>query len=241
VSLLVLVVGFAITLPYLSRPDGRKSESQEPDPDKLRADIEEGRRGLGQGKFHLALKTLNTVIARRSHCPGLLSPGEHRQLIQLQRQADFFARLLVHCTLEDIVQHGKLVRDVQEWEARFNENYRGRSVLLDDSVRRDLQRRAMLANHVFEVDDEIIRVALEDVTLLRDLPLDDGPRLIFGARLQSCTREEGGGWVVHFEADSGVLLTEQSAVEVCLPEPGDDLRSTLARQQRWLDERGGMP
>jgi hypothetical protein len=64
--------------------------------------------------------------------------------------------------------------------------------------------------------------------------------MLFGARLRDCTREEGGGWVIRFEPDSGVLLTDAEAAAACAAlEPR--LKETLRRQQRWLDERGVVP
>ena len=67
-----------------------------------------------------------------------------------------------------------------------------------------------------------MRLALEDLAVLHDLPLDDRPRLIFGARLAGCEREPGGGWVVHFERDSGVLVTDHDAVVAALTQPPDE-------------------
>jgi hypothetical protein len=240
-SLVVLSVGFTFALPYLWRPtDEASSDEARPAKAKLRADIDAGPHLLGQGKFHVARERLHAAIALRTRWPRLLSPPEYRQLIQLHRQADLLARLSLH-SVEEIAQHGKLVRDPEEWEAQFSD-YRGRTILFEDVVRKDSDGRPVLGSHVFEVGDETVRVALEDLTVLSDLPLDESPRLIFGARLRRCTREEGGGWVVRFEPDSGVLMTEPAAVEACLSMPGDDLRSILQRQKRWLDEHaGGAP
>ena len=96
----------------------------------------------------------------------------------------------------------------------------------------------LLANHVVEVEGTTVRLALEDLVLLRDLPLDAEPRVIFGARLARCAREEGGTWVVRFEPDSGVLLTDAGAVEACFPAAMDErLRETLVRQKGWVEGR----
>ena len=41
---------------------------------------------------------------------------------------------------------------------------------------------------------------------------------------------------------SGVRLTDRDAVSACLPgQPDKALEQTLARQQRWLDERSVVP
>ncbi|MFO0929473.1 MAG: hypothetical protein U0736_21000 [Gemmataceae bacterium] len=171
--------------------------------------------------------------------PAPLATGERRQLVQWHRQADLLAHLS-QATLEEIVAQGKLVRDPAEWEALFALHHRGRAVLFDDRVRRDLAGRPELAHHVIAVGDETVRVALDDLPLFAELPLVDEPRLIFGARLAHCVREQGGGWVVHFQPDSAVLLTDPAAAEACLPGAAEDeLRATVERQQRWLDQLDG--
>jgi hypothetical protein len=72
---------------------------------------------------------------------------------------------------------------------------------------------------------------------LQLVPLDPPPRLIFGGRLAGLAREAGGGWVVRFEPDSGVLLTDAAALAACSPVPPDaDALQTLRRQEEWLRE-----
>ena len=131
------------------------------------------------------------------------------------------------------------MRDPEEWAAEFAA-FRGRTFLFDDVVRRDNEGRPVLGSYVVEVKGEVVRLALEDLDVLRDLPLDEGPRMLFGARLAQCDREEGGSWVIHFAPDSGVLLTDLEAAEAASPgrplDPG--LKETLQRQQQWLDESG---
>jgi hypothetical protein len=79
------------------------------------------------------------------------------------------------------------------------------------------------------------RVALEDLTLLRQLPLDPPRRWLFGVRLANCQREEGGVWVFRFEPESAVLLTDEAAAAACCPGPVDDeLHEVLRRQDEWL-------
>ena len=234
-SLLALLVAFVVAWPFLIRP-AKLQEEAKPDEKSVPHQMEAGRRALGEGKFRMARQLLNEAIELRDESPDSLSPADSRQLNQLHRQADLLARLLP-VSLDEVARQGRLVRDPAEWDLQMDE-YRGRSVIFDDVVKRDDRSRPVLGNHVVRAGDEIVRVALEDLTLLRDLPLDDQPRLIFGARLVHCHREEGGSWVVRFEPDSGVLLTHLDATAVCLPVPPDQaLEQTLARQQRWLDEQ----
>src|SRR5205823_166192 len=79
---------------------------------------------------------------------------------------------------------------------------------------RDEGGRHRLTGYEVLVPDEQVRVRLE-LGLLDRLPLDQPRRLLFGARLASVAREGERLWVVRFEADSGVLLTDEGAVAAC--------------------------
>jgi hypothetical protein len=228
VSLAVLLAGFFLLLPYLGRRTGI------PDEFDLKSHIQSGKRQLSQGKFRLARRTFAEAIERRD--PAALGASELRELNQLHRQADLFARLL-HVPLEEVLRQAQLERDADEWTLRFDD-FRGRSVIFDDTVRRDERDRPVLAGYVVESGDQSARVALEDLEILRELPLADETRLIVGGRVSACVREPGGGWVIRFEPDSGVLLTDQGAVTAGFAVPLDEgVKAVLARQQQWLDER----
>lgn len=123
---------------------------------------------------------------------------------------------------------------MKEWHSKF-EHYRGRTVVFDDVLRRDTQDRLTLGSYVVHSGDVEARVALEDLPLLRQLPLEPARRWLFGARLADCRREAGGVWVFRFEPDSAVLLSDEIAAAVCCPAPLDDeLLSVLKRQDEWL-------
>jgi hypothetical protein len=225
--LAAVLAAFHAAWPYLQREGKGVAPETAPRPAPPRS-LEDGVTALAQGRFRVAQQILDEA------------PGHGHRLRQLRRQAALLASLSPR-SLEEIVRHARLVRDPDEWERQF-EDYHGRAVLFDDAVRRDAAGEPVLANHVVEAGDEPVRVALADLEVLRDLPLDDGPRLIFGARLARCGREEGGGWVVRFQPGSGVLLTDLGAVEACYPTPLDEgVKPTLQRQARWLDERAGLP
>jgi hypothetical protein len=229
----LLLLAFVLVLPRLMRPRQTQKSEEEFD---LSGQVEKGRRQMGQGKFRLARRTLDDAVRRRDRDPAALSAAQHRELNQLHRQADLLGRLL-NVTLAEVVRHAQLSRDAEEWALRF-EDFRGRSVIFDDAVGRDDRDRPVLAHDVVEVKDERVRMALEDLAVMHDLPLEARPRLVFGARLAGCEREPGGGWVVRFERESGVLLTDHDAVAAALTQPPDEgLKLVLARQQRWLDER----
>lgn len=230
-----VVAGFFAALPHLSRPAGGAIVAKD-DPQRALGGIPAVRAALAGGKFHLAARLSDEALQARRRWPAQLTPAEGRELDQLWREAQLLARLSPR-SLEEVVRHAMLVRDAEEWSGHWAD-YQGRSVIFDDVVRRDADGQPVLANHAVEVEGAKVRLALEDLAVLRDLPLDDGPRLVFGARLARCAREEGGVWVVRFEPESGVLLTDVGAVEACIPGPADEgLREALARQKAWLEGR----
>ena len=236
-SVLLLLVGFVAAWPYLTRRPAL-SPVEERDAGALLADRDAARLELTQGKFQRGRRLLDEVLNQRDRRPALLTAEQNRDLNQLHRQADLLARLLTR-TPEDIIRQGKLVRDPDEWDAQFGD-YRGRTIILDDLFRRDHDSRPVPATDILEVGQEVVRLAIEELELLQDLPLNDSPRLIFGARLASCRREEGGAWVIRFEADSGVLITDPDLWQACSSaDLDDDTRRVFARQREWL-EKGSL-
>ncbi len=215
---------FWLIRPYLRRPEAQ-SDSQ--------VLLVEGERQLRQGNVFLALNSLNNALEQPSNHANALSREEHHRLQQLWRQTDMLVRLL-DLSLEDIVHQAKQHRSDEEWRAKF-EQYRGRTVVFDDVLRRDLEDRPTLGSYVVRDGDTEARVALDDLVLLRQLPLEPPRRWLFGARLADCRRESGGLWVFRFEPDSAVLFSDDVAAAVCCPAPLDEeLLGVIKRQDEWL-------
>ena len=237
-TLAILIILFIVLAPFLARPALPRNEGEAlPD---LRGQITAGRQALAQGDFHLASKELQAAIAQDQRQPKALSPAERGDLLQLQRQSDLLSRLLSR-SLQEIVQEADPILHDEEWQARFARDYEGKSVLFDDRVRfdgataPDQRRRPVLVNYRVEVDGKKVRVALEDLDVLQNLPLERPQRLLFGGRLARVQRGEGGRWVVGFAPDSGVLLTNRGAAEAVCPAPLDpELIDVLKRQAEWL-------
>jgi DNA-directed RNA polymerase subunit RPC12/RpoP len=236
-SLAGMTTLFFVLRPHLTRQrSATVAESFSPGRE-VRKRLTVGRRALEEGHFRVAHRELSAAL-QQADMDGDLAAEERQQLARLHRQSDLLAHLL-QVSLQEIVQHGTRVRDEQEWEAQFGD-YRGRAVLFDDMVRWD-GRQPELRFYEVRVEGKKVRLALEDLALMRQLRdrgrLDLPQRLLFGARLADCGREEGGGWVIRFEPDSGVLLTDEEAAAGCCPAPlGDDLREVLARQKEWLQK-----
>jgi hypothetical protein len=187
---------------------------------------------LAEGRFHRAAEAARAVL-QGARAPGSRGEAEQRRLLQTWREADLYDRLLP-IPLEELLA-AALNEPVQEqWEASFQRNGAGRTVIFDDIVRRDVHNRPILACYLVETGGARLRVALEDLDLFRHLPAEPARRVLFGARLASL-RREADGWVVRFEPDSGVLLTDPDALNACCPGLVDpEVREALLRQQNWL-------
>jgi DNA-directed RNA polymerase subunit RPC12/RpoP len=237
VSLALVFLAFAVWWPYL-----KTTPSSSP-PGDLVGDVhkhtEAGRQALAEGMFRLALKELHAAVELRNQRPEAFTAAQNRELNQLHRQSDLLARLLTR-SLEEIFQQGLGVADEEEWLAQF-EDYRGKTVIFDDVVRRE-QDHITLDTYQVQVGKEKARVALEDLKLFAELPLEPPQRVLFGARLARFAREEGGLWVIRFEPDSGVLLTDLDTATACCPAlMGPDLKEVIRRQKRWLEELSVVP
>jgi hypothetical protein len=218
--------------PFLARPEtpgGPPSALADPGAEVRRL-ADGGRRALGEGNFRLARGLLGEALQLRGRHPEAISEEEGRRLAQLHRQADLLADLL-RVSLQEILRQAQSLRDAREWQEQLAD-YRGRSVVFDDVVRTDARGRPALAVYAVTAAGAPARLALEDLALWQRVPLETPRRVLFGARLAGCDREEGGGWVFHFQPDSGVLLTDSGAAAALCPEapPGDLLR----RQSEWL-------
>lgn len=236
--LIVLIVGGALAMgliflfvrPFLHRATTTTDGSMESD---RRALLEAGERQLREGNVHLALKELNAALVPLDRKGETLSRDEQQRWEQLRRETDLLAHLL-DLPLEDILHHAMQHRNEEEWRAKFEE-YRGRTVVFDDVLRRDARGWPTLGVYVVRVGEVEMRIALEDLTLLRQLALDPPCRCLFGARLASCRREQAGLWVLRFEPDSAVLFTDEIAASVCCPLPLDEeLLAVLKRQKERL-------
>jgi hypothetical protein len=232
----LLAAGLGLLLPYLSRHP-HQGKPKPPTLEEIEEHLGTGLKLLRQGKFHMSLDELNSALAMRLRAPGVLSAERGLELHQLHRQADLLSRLSP-LPLEELVRQGRFVKAPDEWAAHWKA-FRGRTVLFDDIVRRDDEGHPVFAGLVVQADGEQARLALEDIAALKDLPLDTSPRLIFGARLKSCLREEGGQCVIRFEPDSGVLLTDLAALEAACAVPLDEgAKAVMERQARWVEQFG---
>ena len=185
-----------------------------------------GRHALAEGDFHLAVQLLQSALDQDRQHPDLLSPDERRDLTQLWRQGDLLARLSSR-SLEEMVEEADLVRHDEEWKAHFDAEYKGKTVVFDDEVRfddaplPDGRRRPLLRYYRVTAGGREVRLALEDLSVLQPLARERPRRMLFGGRLSAVERGPGGQWVVRFDPDGGVLLTDRGAAAAVCPAPLD--------------------
>ncbi len=221
-TLVLVAGGFVLFFWLLSDRSPREKDS---DGERLPIAevIETSRKLLRDGEFHEAARLLQQARER----------GErHPELIPLQRQAQLLVNLL-HLPLEDILQKGQQVRQPREWEAQLKD-YLGRSIVFDDVVQRDPDGSHRLVNYEVRAAEEKAILKL-DLDLLRRLPLGQPRRIIFGAKLANVSRGAGGVWLIEFERDSGVLLTDEGAASILfLGVMDENVRDVLREQSKWV-------
>jgi hypothetical protein len=194
--------------------------------------MQAGQRALAQGKFQSAARELRAAWEWQNAHRDEVSLAQRRQLTQLYRQADLLSDLLSE-TLEEILRHAAdLIPDPEEWQREFAKRYKGKAVVFDAEVRPDPARQFQLDYVVF-LDDRPAQLELADVQLLHLLPLQKPERLLIGLRLARVDLEAGGVWVIRFEPDSGVLLTDPEAAAACCLQPVEELEEVVRRQRLW--------
>jgi hypothetical protein len=248
--LVLVIVGLVLALAALplvwsslkrpATPDDRATT-----PERIREAMQAARQALADGKYQLALRTLDAALADRDRQPEALAPVQHRHLNQLHRQADLLARLSI-LSLEEIARRASRVRDPAERRAEFDFHHRGKSVVFDSFIGADPRGRPVLRGYKVRIEDEPVRIALEELNLFQGRLLEPPRRFLFGGRLAECELEEGGTWVIRFEPGSGVLLTDAGAVKALLPGPWaqeqerKEFEELLQGQQAWVDKLSGL-
>jgi hypothetical protein len=238
---IVLVVGLAtmtalilfVGLLHQSEPSPKLATAQPPDPSPRLA---AGRTALDQGNFRTALDELDAVRSMQDRLA--MSLAQRRELSQLRRQAALLADLLA-APLEELLREADDLGP-DEWQLVFRDRYRGKAVLFDALLRRTAAGNVELA-YVLRAGTQPARLAIGDLELItrlgKDMHLDRPTRTILGGRLSRIGQEPSGTWVVHFEAKSGVLLTDRASLLISCPSLRDDARDlerVLKRQSAWL-------
>jgi hypothetical protein len=231
VTLVAVAVGFAILLPVLW-PRGPSKTDRSVEAMPLEEQIGEGRRAFDEGAFRVSARMLEAALGQIEKDPKRRTPAERRQLAHLQREAALLSDLLEQ-PLADVLARGEGMPE-REWREVFRTRYQGRAVVFDSPVRRDAAGRVELRGWEESVNGVEVRLELGRVRLLQRLPLADERRLVFGVRLADA-RRENRGWVVSFEPDSGVLLTDPGVFAGTSLPRDPELQAVMNRQTDWID------
>jgi hypothetical protein len=234
-TLVVVVLGLAALIHFTGRdPAATHSTHAGTDPQDLLRDADAA---LERGHLQIAADRYIQAAALLGRPQGGASLQEVRRVRRLAAQAKLVDELLPE-SLADVVHHAGI--DGDRWPEKFADRYRGLGVIFDAEVRRDVlpdRSKQYRINYHVEVDGQRVQVELRDLEVLALLELEKPTRLLFGARLASVAREAGGGWVVRFQPDSGVLLTDERIVRASCPPPFDeDVERLLKRQAEWAEE-----
>jgi hypothetical protein len=183
---------------------------------------------LAEGSFRLAANELTPPL------PQSVSTSQRRRWQQLSREASLLADLSAE-PIEDILRHAAGVSS-QEWQADFSHRYQGKALIFDIHIQR-LPSGRIQGDYLLPGRDPI-RIEWGDLDLFRNPELDRSQRMIFGARLAKVELEPPGpAWVVHFQPESGVPLTDTSAAALCCPPLGNpDALRVLEKQGQMVRE-----
>jgi hypothetical protein len=229
---IVICVLVFFLMPLLTSRTGPSSRTG--DRERLTHHIDTGKQALADGHFRLAVKELAVARSLQEQHPQLLSTEDGHHLTQLYRQADTLAGREIKALDQILANWANLPE--RDWKVLFENNYRGKAMVFDLLVRRDAARQYEVEwRH--RTNDEPVRLDVQDLTLLQQLPLENRQRLVLAARLSAIRREAGDNkpiWVVQLEPNSGVLLTDPGAVRASCPQAVDaDLGDVLKRQAAW--------
>lgn len=231
-ALLILTLLILALLPYLARP------TTNPAVRDLHQQIEAGRLALTEGRFHQAVQDLGQSWEQVLQQPSSLTEAEQSTLYQWYRQADLLDRLLSQ-SLQELLAQAQAARGEEEWQARFRKDYQGKAVVFDDLLRLDGEGRPVLGFTSVRSGEVSARLAVEDVRLLTQLPLGQPQRVIFGARLAGFARGHGGNWIIRFQPDSGVMLTDEDAFRAFAPlllDRDEGITKVLKQQSEWVEK-----
>jgi hypothetical protein len=198
----------------------------------LKERLARGHKLLTEGSFRLAMEEMNPAARPLDLSP--LDGAERRRWRQVQRQAALFADLLPE-PLEDIIRHGAGVKE-QEWQADFRHRFLGKALVLDAEFRKPPGGTWEVLYPLFHGQDRA-RLIVADLKILESVPSAEPLRLVVGVRLASVRLENPGpAWVVRFEPDSGVFVTDSTAAfRVCPALAAPEALSVLERQKGWID------
>jgi hypothetical protein len=185
-------------------------------PAALEAHLETALTHLRGGRFRQAADELADVARAWPQAIEALPPGKRRAWNQLHDEAALLADRSAE-GVEEILHHATGISADKEWEAQFRKRYLGMAIMFDMEIHKRADGDYHYA-YPLAAGKEQARLDLQELRLLGRLDLASSRRVLFGARLASVRLEAPGPvWVVRFQPDSGVLLTDADAAKICCP------------------------
>lgn len=188
----------------------------------------QGKSALEEGSHQLALHAFRQ--AKLAHQQTPLPTDKARRLEQLTKQVELLT-LLLEEPLQQILRNSLGVRP-DEWRRTFDQRYAGKTILFDAFVRRESNGEYTMKMPLFAGKSKA-KVDLRTLRVLRDLPLNRGTRLLFGAKLTNI-REDREYRLVQFDPDSGVLITHPEVLIGTSVLVDDQLKAVIAQQAKWV-------
>ncbi|MEO6809643.1 MAG: hypothetical protein ABI353_11080, partial [Isosphaeraceae bacterium] len=170
----------------------------------------EGMEALERGDYSLAKDRLRKAANALTE----LRDDEAGKVRQAAGEAAIFADQVGE-KLEDLIDTAAYKSE--EWPDLFDRKYRGRSVLLEGTLK---ERRDHEPG--FELDYRIVGdgkapktgwVDLTDLAIFEGGAAKAGQKVTFGARLASITLDDRGEFRMRFEPESGVFMTNVKALK----------------------------
>ncbi len=203
---------------------------------QIKTHLNQAHEDISMGHFSLALNRLNAAqnLHDKAQC---LSKEEARSLKTLQKEIALFDDLL-HRSLEELLQEAHN-QPPEEWELLFRKRYQGKAIILDTVVQRNHQQ-VLVVNYALQVGRETVHLSLAELELFEKLPLPEPRRILWAARLEEIQREPRQGWTIHFDPQSGLLLTEKKALLHYCPALDNPETHELLQQQKEQRKMLGM-
>ena len=176
---------------------------------------EEGIPAFDRGDFDRAYRLLARGSAAVEALGGQIGGAE--EVRQAAREAEIIVELVADPLEEMLVERARVAVD-DVWEDQFNEDYRGRSILIAATVTGTPETSAGR----FEINYQVLadganaprraRIDFEGFRLFELGPPGLGEIVTFGARLAAFDRE-AEPWTIRLQPESGVRMTHFGALE----------------------------
>ena len=194
--------------------------------------------GLASGRFSLAVNEFKSVQQVRQQHPETVLPCELHELTQLHRQASLLAELISD-PLDEVLRQAADMRrlDEREWHAAFTQRYQNKPVVFDANVQRTASGTYLMDFAVF-LRGKPTTLDLGKPIHFEPVPFDGPRRLLFGIRLAEIVPDAEGTWIIRFDPNSVVLLTDVGAAAIACGQPPQDLEEMVRQQAEWLAAAG---